>query len=247
MRNQTVLLTAMLLLNGCNIDSLQLGSIVKDRDWNTRFTNNCTLPRHDSFRWVSEGNRRYARFALSDKDKGGCVTDKVARHSAPYWERVELKQAGSLKRNQKYTIDSTLRFSKGFGGERETFFQIHAYNNSCKQAYPPLMLEFDNTHTDTGVLTLLALNSSRRHIGYRSDVNIEDTLGKWIDLKLILDTSEESSVTVLIDEEVIYSDIPIWIEPCGMPHIKFGIYRPGSLSGNSKSIVDVDLMLLSGE
>ena len=72
-------------------------------------------------RWVSE-NRRFVRFTLSDKDKGGCVTDKVARHRAPYWERAELKQDGTLRKNTSFSIDATLRFVEGFSGDRETFF-----------------------------------------------------------------------------------------------------------------------------
>lgn len=106
------------------------------------------------------------------------------------------------------------------------------------------MLKFDNTHTNASVLTLLALSSGKSHISYRSDVNIEDTLGEWIDLKLILDTSKEGNVTVLVDGETLFSDVPFWIEPCGIPHIKFGIYRPGRLSGNNTSIVDFDLISL---
>ncbi len=239
-RKQIFLLTLSLLLNGCNSTGLQLGGLVKDKDWNTSFSSNCPLPQYDSIHWISENNRRYARFTLSDKDKGGCSTDRVARHSAPYWERAELKQDGALKKNKFYTIDATLRFVEGFSGERETFFQLHAYNKSCKQAYPPIMLKFDNTRTDTAVLTLLALQSSKRHNSYRSDMRIEDVLGDWIDLKLILDTAIESNVTVSIDGEILFSDIPFWIEPCGSPHIKFGAYRPGNLSGNGRSIVDFD-------
>jgi len=234
-----LLTTSLLLLGSCNSNGFLLGDSVKDKDWNTRFLSNCPLPHRDSIRWISE-NRRFLRFTLSDKDKGGCSTDRTARHSAPYWERAELKQAKPLRKNKSYSIDATLRFVEGFSGKREPFFQIHAYNKSCKQAYPPIMIKFDNTHTDTAVLTLLALQSNKRHISYRSDMRIKDVLGDWINLKLELDTSKERSVTVSIDEEIVFSDIPFWIEPCGTPHIKFGAYRPGNVSGNVKSIVDFD-------
>jgi len=239
-RKQFLLLILSLLLNGCSSTGFQAGDSFKDKDWNTRFSSNCPLPRYDSIRWMSENNRRYVRFTLSDKDKGGCSTDKIARHNAPYWERAELKQAGSLGNNKLYAIDVTLRFVEGFSSDRETFFQIHAYNKNCKQAYPPIMLKFDNKHTDTAVLTLLALQNSKRHISYRSDLQIDDALGNWIDLKLILDTSRDRKITVSIDGETLFSDVPFWIEPCGVPHIKFGAYRPGSVSGNVRSIVDFD-------
>ena len=183
---QVFLLTASLLLNACNSTGLQLGESVQDKDWNARFSSNCPLPHHDSIYWVSESNRRYMRFTLSDGDKGGCPTDRTARHHAPYWERAELKQVGTLRNNKSYTIDATLRFVEGFSGLRENFFQIHAYNNDCKQAYPPITIKFDNTHTNTAVLTLNALKQNKRHRSYRSGMRIDDALGKWVDMKIDL-------------------------------------------------------------
>jgi len=229
-----------ILLAGCGYTSLKVGELLSDTDWNTRFSNNCGMPSFNSVRWVTEGDRRFLRFTLRDKDKGGCSTDRIARHSAPYWERAELKQVGTLKRNKQYTIDTTLRFAEGFGGERETFFQLHAYDKSCKQAYPPIMLKFDNTRRHTAMLTLRALQSSGSHIAYNSDIRIADVVGQWIDMQLVLNVASEGSVTLSIDGETLFSEIPFWIEPCGVPHIKVGIYRPGNASGNSQSIVDYD-------
>ena len=103
------------------------------------------------------------------------------------------------------------------------------------------MLMFDNTYTNKAVLTLFALHKNKRHIRYRSDMHIEDVLEDWINLKLKLDMSAENkSVTVSMDRETLFSNVLFWIEPCGILHIKFGAYRPGSLSGNVKSIVDFD-------
>lgn len=227
--------------SACNSIGVEQGGSVKDSDWNMRFGSNCKLPHYDSIRWLEENGRRFTRFSLNDKDKGGCPTDKAARHSAPYWERAELRQTGFLKKNNTYTIDKTLRFVEGFNGEREAFFQVHAYNKSCKQAGPPLMLMFDNNkHTDSSVLTLHALQSSKRHNSYRSSLNIKDVLGEWIDLTLRVDTSDEGKITLSIDDEVLFTDVPFWIAPCGKPHIKFGAYRPGRLSGNDVSVVDFD-------
>lgn len=211
-----------------------------DSDWNTLFKSNCQLPSRKSIHWASENKRKYVRFTLTDGDKGGCSTDAVARHSAPYWERAELKQVGTLERNTSYSIDATLRFVEGFGGSRETFFQTHAYNASCKQAYPPIMIKFDNTYSHHAVLTVRALQSNRRHNSYRTDIRIDDILGDWVDLTLKLDTREDASATLLLDGEPLISDVPFWIEPCGILHIKFGAYRPGNLSGTVKSIVDFD-------
>ena len=239
---QLFILSALLFLNACNSVGMHLGDTVKDEDWNTRFVNNCPLPRVDSIQRMSESTRSFMRFTLSDGDKGGCVTDRIARHHAPYWERAELKQVGKLKRNRSYTIDATLRFVEGFSGFRENFFQIHSYNNGCKQAYPPITIKFDKTHTTIAVLTLNALRKNKRHNSYRSAMRIDDALGRWIDMRINLNTSKQGSITVSFDGEILFSDVPYWIEPCGIPHIKFGIYRPGNLSGNDKSIVDYDLI-----
>ena len=212
---------------------------MKDKDWNTCFLSNCALPQSDPIRWIDE-NRRFLRFTLSDKDRGGCPTDRVARHSAPYWERAELRQSGFLKKGKLYSINTSLRFVEGFNGRRETFFQIHAYNNACKQAYPPIMMKFDNAYSDNAVLTLLALNSHRRHRSYRSNLEIDDILGDLVSFNLELDLSEKASVSVSIEGETVFSEIPFWRDPCGTPHIKFGAYRPGSPAGNKRSIVDFD-------
>ena len=239
-KNNVLLLAATLLLTACSSMTFQSGNPVKDKDWNTRFRSNCPLPHYDSIRWVSENNQRFARFTLSNGDKGGCINDKVARHSAMYWERAELRQDGMLRKGRAYTIDARLRFVEGFSGEKETFFQVHAYNRNCKQAYPPIMIKFDNAFTDTAVITLRALQDSRRSNSYRSAIHIDDVLGDWMNMKVELDTIRENTVTVSIDGETVFSAIPFYIEPCGNLHIKFGAYRPGRVSGNVKSVVDYD-------
>jgi len=45
---------------------------------------------------------------------------------------------------------------------------------------------------------------------------------------------------VAMDGETVFSNIPFWIDSCGKPHIKFGVYRPGKRLGNVTSIVDYD-------
>ena len=241
----TIILSLSFLLKACGSTGLKLGEPVRDSDWNISFLSNCPLPHYNSIHWVSEGDSRYMRFSLSDGDKGGCSTDRMSRHRAPYWERAELKQVGVLKKNSSYTIDTTLRFVEGFDGYRESFFQIHAYNKNCKQAYPPIMLKFDRTYTDDAVLTLAALNKSKRHSSYRSSWRIDDVIGRWINMKISLKTAKEGSISVSMNGEHVFSDVPFWSESCGTPHIKFGVYRPGSESGNSKSIVEFDSIIVN--
>ena len=72
------------------------------------------------------------------------------------------------------------------------------------------------------------------------DAEIDDILGEWIDFNPELDASKQTIVSVFINGETLISDIPFWNEPGGDLHIKFGIYRPGNFSGNTKSTVDYD-------
>ena len=65
-------------------------------DWNLTFYENCSMPKMDSLQWIKEGKNKFIRFRLDDKHYGGCSTDRRARHSAPYWERAEVKQTNRI-------------------------------------------------------------------------------------------------------------------------------------------------------
>ena len=51
---------------------------------------------------MEEGENKFVRFQLIDKDYGGCRSDRKAGTFAPYWERAELKQRSKLSKNKKY-------------------------------------------------------------------------------------------------------------------------------------------------
>jgi len=229
----------LLIFSGCTPGGSFKNAVVKDSDWNTRFTSNCALPDQKSIQWIY-GDRRFLRFTLNNHDKGGCDTDKIARHSAPYWERAELKQLGLLEKDTTYSINASIRFVEGFSGDRETFLQIHAYNKDCKQAYPPVMLKFDNALSKPAALTLFTLQNSGQHLRHQSDVLIDEVLGDWVDLSLKLDTGNRKVVSLLLNGNALFTELPYWVESCGKLHVKFGAYRPGSDSGNKKSVVDFD-------
>lgn len=244
----------VIILSGCQTTGYQWNThgkpIHTDDDWNLTFYENCSLPKMDSLQWIKEGKNKFIRFRLDDKYYGGCSTDQRARHSAPYWERAEVKQTNSLNKNAKYELEFMVRFVEGFAGEREDFWQMHAYSGpGCYN--PPFLIKFH-----FGELMIAAMGhrsgSGGGHINYYSSkqpdpktVKITDLIGKWNNMKIKFDTSENPEVSLYLNGDVIFSEIPYKISTCGIPHFKFGIYRPGSLSGTNRSVVDYDKIQLT--
>ena len=223
------LIIALLILTGCQTTGRYIfpqggyGNY-KDKDWNETFYADNKLPSRNSIEWISEEGNKFLRFRLKDKDKGWSKSDRKVRHLAPYWERAELKQRNALNKNNLYEIDFLVRFVEGFNGNRENFFQIHQYNSGCS-APPVIMLKF-SAGTIFGLWTF----------------KISENKGKWINFNILLDLNNQS-YTIKIDDELFLENEGFRkpIVGCGVPHIKFGIYRPGnSVSPNNLSIVDFD-------
>jgi hypothetical protein len=211
-----------------------------DKDWNLSFYDNCGMPSMDSVEWIKEGDNEFIRFQLRDKDYGRCSTDGTARHSAPYWERAELKQSSFLSQNKEYELEFKVRFVEGFFGDRETFWQIHAYNSPCHAA-PPVMLKISR-----GELILATLRPERKgHKVHHSNLKIGNLIGKWSTFKLKFDTGEKPRISIFIDNNEVFSEKSFRIEACGKPHFKFGIYRPGNVAGKYRSVVDFDKIRLT--
>ena len=113
------------------------------------FEKNCRVP-SGSIKKVKIEDEKFTKFTLKDGQKGGCGSDRYSRHGAPYWERAEYAQRNTLSKNKYHEISFRIKILEGMVGERETFFQIHNYNNSFKDAYPSIMLKFDNKKLSTG-------------------------------------------------------------------------------------------------
>jgi hypothetical protein len=205
-----------------------------DDDWNLTFYDNCGMPKGDSVRWIEEENNKFIRFQLGDKDYGRCSSDGKRRSRAPYWERAELKQSSTLASNTKYELTFKIRFVEGFSGNRETFWQMHAYETFF-QAKPPIMIKISE-----GNLIFAAQRVGGGHDVYYSDIKIGDLIGKWNNVKMKFDTSENAEVSLFLNDKEVFLNLPFWVEACGTPHFKFGIYRPGNENGIKLSIIDFD-------
>jgi hypothetical protein len=211
-----------------------------DPDWNISFYDNCGLPSWNSVQWISEGHDRFIRIKLSHNDIGLCKSDRIRRHRASHWERAELKQQGSLDRNQAYELTFSTRFMEGFVGDRETFFQIHAYKGGSCNASPPIMMKITGKKILLAALRKHKGSERRGHDIHLAADSIEKLYGKWIKFKLVFDTSKNSKVTIYQDGRMIFKNVGFWIQSCGSPHLKFGIYRPGSKLNLHRSVIDFD-------
>ena len=206
----------------------------QDKDWNIEFYENCDLPDSSSVRWVTEGKETFLRFTLKNKQVGGCSTDAIARHGAPYWERAEVKQASTLVQDADYTLTFKVRFVKGFSYQREDFFQMHQSVAGCRVG-PPMMFKFSNGRLTTN-------NWDER---FKRNVHINEVIGKWKDVKLEVNFTESHYNLYFNDTKIIDKGFFV-VASCGEPHFKFGIYRPGNerATGKRISILDIDKIKL---
>ena len=76
-------------------------------------------------------------------------------------------------------------------------------------------------------------------------VNINEVIGKWIDVKLEVNFTE-SYYNLYFNDEKLIDEGNFSVSPCGEPHFKFGIYRPGDegATGERISILDIDKIQL---
>ena len=229
MNKIVLILISLFLVSSCKTTGFISGI---DKEWNVSFYSNCQIPKN-SIKTVEENGNKFLRFQLKYMQKGGCGSDRKPRHSAPYWERVELKQDNFLDTNSIYEIKFKARFLKGFKGSRETFFQIHQSIPSCRVG-PTTMLKFSFTR-----LRLDAKRNFEHHAKYYSNIKIEELINKWSKFKITYDRKNKI-INVFLNNKLIFKDITFVPMPCGKPYIKFGIYRPGSGLQLETSIVDFD-------
>lgn len=200
----------------------------RDRDWNVMFYENCELPEYSSTEWIEEKGERFLRFTLEDGQVGGCRSDNRSRSRAPYWERAEIKQTTTLEKDRDYSLTYRVRFLKGFDNDREDFLQIHQSVSGCRVG-PLVMLKFSNGYL----------------LGATTPLLVEDILGKWVNVRF--DFNPARSYDLYVDgKKIVDNKIIRRKNPCGEPHLKIGIYRPGDseATGERQSVMDVDKLRL---
>jgi hypothetical protein len=222
------------------------GTAYKDTDWNTTFIDNCGLHRDASIRNIKVGGDKKLRVTLQDGDIGKCSTDNQARHRAPYWERAEVSQQSSLRTGQSYRISTEITFVEGFTGERETFFQIHGWASDCRQAYPPVMMKFKRGQLAVETLRGVSAFSSGRHRNaLKKKVSVKSLYGKPVQMLVDFDlTSKPARLSVSLAGRKVITDAPVDYAACAIPHVKFGIYRPGGKGSGTSAVLFDDVRVI---
>lgn len=226
-----------------------------DNDWNVSLYANCTLPRTED--GVSAGSGiaidgdRKLLMTLQAGQIGGCSTDNMARHNAPYWERAELRQRGHMSLGRAYSISFEATFQEGFTGRQETFFQIHGWNGNCT-AYPPLMLFFSGGYLNVWALRNVGQNAgsewlssqSGRHYAVQTrNVSIHDLMGQPARFEIRFDTREEGRLSVYLNGRSVVENASLEYASCAKPHIKLGVYRPGGSSSHTSAVIFDDITI----
>ena len=165
-------------------------SLFTSHSFAVSFEKNCKVPK-GSIKTIKIDGEKYIQFTLKDKDKGGCSTDIKSRHGAPYWERAELAQRNTLSKKKIHEISFKVKITEGFRGERETFFQIHNYNQSSRKVYPSIMLKFDDgifastsTRPSNLQLDYMYADYQHRHLN-RKDIPLANLKNEWQNFKII--------------------------------------------------------------
>ncbi len=230
----------------------------QDDDWNTALFANCALPKHvssetgaqsQSVLWAQSGDDRKLMFQVLPGDVGGCSSDSTPRDGAPFWERAELRQTGTLAQDRKHEIQFEASFIRGFIGKRETFFQIHGWSKACP-SQPLMMMQFD--WRQLTIRTLAANPDTRTGVSYRLQHALEDRPGiedlnqSSNRFRVLLDpTGPVTRVSVWMNGRVLLRKHPVDHSPCAELHTKFGIYRPGQQNPGASELLLDDVLVVS--
>ncbi|WP_298680411.1 heparin lyase I family protein [uncultured Lentibacter sp.] len=228
----------------------------RDRDWNVRAVDNCGFPntsrKDPSVSWVRINGDKKLKFTLRQGEKGKCSTDQKPRHRAPYWERAEVRQDPKMRLGSISMISFEATFLEGFTGDRETFFQIHSWDNGCS-AYPLAMMKSQKGRLVVWSLHKVSGDGTGAGAGQHREVQaqsvrIPQLYGKPIKFELDLDTrTSPGKLSVRMNGRTIVSDAATSFAPCARPHMKFGVYRPGGAGSSTSTVLIDDVVVKKGK
>ena len=225
-----LLLTIIIFLAGCKTSDIAITpagyfnvgdkETYRDSDWNLEFFDNCGMPNHSSARWMTEGKDTFLRFTLRKGDFS-CKNDPFRN---PRKERAEMKQTTELSRGVDYTLTYRFRIVKGFTHIDESYMQIIQSHTPTCHGKPYFKMSF--TH-------------GRSHWIY--SLQIKDVIGKWINAKMHFNVGDSYSL-YFDGKPIIREGVYKLVRDCGLPFLKFGIYREEIMNAPDEmvSIVDFD-------
>jgi hypothetical protein len=147
-----------------------------------------------------------------------------------------------MGKNNPYELIFEFRIIEGFNGSKETFFQVHSWDQHC-QYKPQIMVKFDNSQ-----LQIYSKIKNERHRVTQIDTDVEDFKGKWTRFKMVAAPVSENLVRYEFSGPLFKRNVVVTahLDDCSNQNLKFGIYRPGPESGvNKTSVIQFDKIFLN--
>ena len=195
-------------------------SVITDTDWNAQFSRSGTM-RSTAFEQKQEGDDSFYRVTLEPGDIGSAWTDVEKGR-----ERAEVS-GKKLDKRKKYRFSFSARIQEGMTGY-ETFFQIHqATSKQC----------------DVGPLIMIFYKSGHLNMAKRGSVpNVSETYGQWRNYSFEVDFASGETSNWKVDGRRVGVDYAAQLAPCGVPYVKFGLYR--RTGSEHKSVIDFDNVMI---
>lgn len=225
-----------------------------DTDWNVILLDNCGMPvssarsGEPSAGWISQEGDRKLRFILNPGDIGRCSSDSLRRHSAPNWERAELRQLKKMSYDNPFEIQFSAQFLEGFSNGREAFFQLHGWTHECTAA-PLVMLKSHHGTLRLELLQGVIENGSdlgdAPYRGQLRPVSMERTLirelagAEHLFRAVLFMEGGQGTFSLWIGDRQMVNNVSFSYQTCVTPRIKLGLYRPGG-STNRRSVLLID-------
>ena len=186
------------------------------------FFENCKLPAGS----VKKAGSTWT-FRLRHRDVGGCSMDPTPRHSAPYWERAEVR-SDYLDKGETYEVTFEFNFDPDTSSSaRTSFFQIHTHNEGCPGCINAFALKAKQDRIGASVLFQNGV-----HLEYVFDMTRASVAGKWTKVRIVAGTaSGNNPILVEIDGKEVLRKNTLFVPAKGRPYFKMGLYRPGSAEG----------------
>lgn len=203
--------------------------------------------REDAIRVLQQGNTRFVRFTIQHGDIGGAPTDNDPEHSRlfnrPWSERVELRTRDTMRRNSLYEIRFRARIVEGYTGPNGTFFQLHT---GTKPALMFFFRSFSQTEWTAALMQGCSQSCTRNDDpeleNYQRRATHGQSMRRWIDYRIVLDTGASPTMSVWIDGNPLIQE-EAFVIPLGREvYSRIGSYRSGDLDGQPTSVIDYSML-----
>ncbi|MEP5154201.1 hypothetical protein [Planktotalea sp.] len=220
-----------------------------DSDWNDTFYAICGMPEPvtgiEAAKWVQGGADTKLLFTVHKGQVGACQTDDNRGRGSAHVERAEITQIGRMALGRLNVIEFEATFTEGFRGEKEDFFKIHNWSETCNSVSPLVMrmhrgkLQIEGLKGVKFNGTEITRKGKRRSI-YNKSILVKSLYGKPTQFRIHFDTRGPGYAwtSVFINDDLLVDRAPVDFAPCALPYIKFGIYRPSSVNRTSQVAFD---------